>query len=136
MSAQFVCIMLLVAGSWGGSDSQDPLYNAIKKHDLARVHQLIYSGADVNLRRTNGWTPLHYASTAGWAQGAQLLIAAGAQVQIKDRQDRIPLHLAGQAGFVEVAEVLLRYDSEINTLDWGGQSPLQRYDDRTYFNNT
>lgn len=77
------------------------------QHDIARL--LLDSGADVDQRGLNDWTPLHYAVVQRDLEGVKLLLERGADPSLKTRIDDCtsPLDDAEVMGF-KAAVVLLR----------------------------
>ena len=60
----------------------DPIHDAAKSGDLARVRAELAKGVDVNLKDAKSMqeTPLHFAAEGGQTEVAKLLIAIGANV--------------------------------------------------------
>ena len=97
------------------------IWNAAEKGNIEAVKQHLASGADVNVKDTNRWTPLHYAVYYGHKKVIELLIAKGADVKAKDMKGRTPLHEAAASGHKEIVEVLIANGAKH---DSGGSTPL------------
>ena len=70
------------------------MHKAAEAGNITAIKQHLDAGADVNATH-DGWTPLHYAASAGHKEVAELLIAKGAAVNVKnDLNDRTPLDWA------------------------------------------
>jgi ankyrin repeat protein len=76
---------------------------ALKGH-LALARQLIERGADVN---KPGWTPLHYASTAGHVQLIELLLENHAYIDAESPNGSTPLMMAALYGTPAAVKLLL-----------------------------
>ena len=87
----------------------EPIHEAAKEGDLAKIKSLIAEGSDVNVGDENGLTPLHFAAYGGYKDIAELLILKGANVNAVDKTDTTPLHWADQAGHDEVVELLIKH---------------------------
>ena len=70
------------------------------------VQILLKEGADVNLARENGSTPLNAAAINGHSEVVKLLIEAGADVNKPNKYGETPLHLANKCGRTEIVELL------------------------------
>ncbi|KAJ3546625.1 hypothetical protein NM208_g1910 [Fusarium decemcellulare] len=63
-----------------------------------------------------GWTPLHFASTKGWAGTAKVLVDHGADINAKEGSGWTPFALALRKGHADVVKVLLDKDAEVASL--------------------
>jgi hypothetical protein len=97
----------------------EPLHEAAKEGDLAKVKSLIAEGSDVNVGDENGLTPLHLAAYRGHKDVAEVLIINGANVNAADKTDSTPLHLAANKGHKDVAELLILNGANANAVTTG-----------------
>ena len=75
--------------SFSGFAVAEPIHDAAKEGDLAKVKILIAEGSGVNVRDENGLTPLHIAAYQGYEEVAELLIFKGANVNAADKMGAI-----------------------------------------------
>ena len=98
--------------------------------DIAKVRQLIDSGADVNARNDKDQTALHCAAKAGFADIAALLVDSGAAVDAQDGEGATPLALALRSSVKDasklhaVVKTLRNAGADANRTDNKGRSPL------------
>ncbi len=102
---------------------ESPLMMAVFKGQVEIAQQLIKLGADVN---KTGWTPLHYAATAGHSQLVSILLANYAYIDAESPNKTTPLMMAahyGTAGVVKLlleegADPLLKNDVGLSAIDF------------------
>lgn len=86
---------------------ESPLMMAAIKGNLEAVKALVARDADVN---KTGWTPLHYAASAGSAQHTKiiaLLLENHAYIDAASPNDTTPLMMAAHYGSTEAVQLLL-----------------------------
>ena len=100
------------------------LHEAVKKNDIVRVAMLTTGGANVNVKDSEGGTPLHYtfwnvpiAKADSRLQTAFLLINAGADVNTKDKNDDTILQSAIANGRVAIVRALVNAGARVNADD-------------------
>jgi uncharacterized protein len=86
------------------TDDESPLMMAVFKGQVEVAQQLIEKGADVN---KTGWTPLHYAATAGHVQLIGILLAKYAYIDAESPNKTTPLMMAAHYGTPGAVKLLL-----------------------------
>ena len=97
---------------------------ATQQEQLNFVRLLLTHRADVNVRNTDGVTPLIGAVTVGNEPVVNLLLAAKADANAANSAGLTPLHLAAGRGQTAIAEALIRQRAGLNTPDGRGETPL------------
>ncbi len=80
----------------------EPLIEAAVAGDVARIRQLLASGADPNLRGEGGTTPLMAATKARQPEAFQALLDGDADVDLQDDRLDNPFLYAGAEGVLEI----------------------------------
>jgi uncharacterized protein len=83
---------------------ETPLMMAVLKGHTELVGRLLAKDADVN---KPGWSPLHYAATAGHVALIQLLLENHAYIDAESPNGSTPLMMAAQYGTPEAVKLLL-----------------------------
>ena len=83
----------------------DPIHNAARNGQLQRAALLIATGAEVNAKDEDAWTPLFFATGLRHKELVALLIAKGADVNAKDEVGKTPLDQASG----EIADLLRKH---------------------------
>ncbi|CAK5065941.1 unnamed protein product [Meloidogyne enterolobii] len=71
------------------------------------AQMLLFSGAQPNVRRSDGMTPLHISARTGNKEMVRLLLAEGADPKLKSKIGETPLHLASKQCHLPVVLLLL-----------------------------
>jgi uncharacterized protein len=122
-----LCLVLaapLHAQEAPSGDGSTPLHWAAYRDDLAKVDQLLKSGASVNAANDLGATPLWAASLNGSAPIVKRLLAAGANPDTALLSGETPLMAASRAGKEAVVEALLAKGANPNVRGPRGQTAL------------
>ena len=86
---------------------------------------LLELGADVNASTANeGFNPLQYAASRGFADVVRVLISFGANVNQRDVAGETPLVVCTRRGHIEVARLLLAAAADVNLKNNHGHTPL------------
>lgn len=99
------------------------LTDALKARDVAQVHSLLATGADVN-EKVRGEYPLNIAAVFGPAELVTVLLDAGADIERPDRNGLRPLHNAVLSGHKDIVALLLKRGAAVNSRDNQGRTPL------------
>ena len=75
---------------------------------IDETRKLIESGADLNVKDEEGWTPLMDAVLYGQEDVLKVLIEAGADINIKNNDGEDALQLAGKYGDWKIMEILFK----------------------------
>ena len=105
-------------------DGSTPLHWAAYRDDLAKVDQLIRSGANVNAANDIGATALWAASLNGSASIVERLLAAGANPNAPLLSGETPLMVASRAGQTAAVAALLAKRADPNARGPRGQTAL------------
>jgi uncharacterized protein len=89
---------------WRSAKDESPLMIAALKGDKEQVRKLIARDADVN---KTGWTPLHYAATAGNVEMIALLLDENAYIDAESPNKTTPLMMAAMYGTTPAVRALL-----------------------------
>jgi hypothetical protein len=82
------------------------LFNAVAKGQLGVAQTLLKNGVNVNIKTTDGTTPLIAAAKKGYSDLAKVLLDNGANVHARDSNGDTALSIALKAGFSRTAELL------------------------------
>jgi tetratricopeptide (TPR) repeat protein/S1-C subfamily serine protease len=107
--------------------SRPPLILAVERGQRADVDRFIRNGADLEMRTTDGVTPLYAAAFHGRAEILRRLIAAGAKVDGRAALGRTALFTAAAEGHPRAVEILLESGADPNARSDPGelvQTPL------------
>jgi ankyrin repeat protein/predicted esterase len=96
------------------TNSDLPLFEAIRKKNLAVVRLLLKYNASVNTKNREGRTPLHHAAQVGSLEIAELLLENHASVNARDDQGYTPLLEAASNRNLEVSKLLLQHKASTN----------------------
>ena len=122
--------ILRAAGGKTGEESFESkwsnIFGAAEAGTVQDVKYFVENGVDVNVKKSDGWAPLHSAS--GFNSKKEVLIAlieSGAQVNTKNNRNETPLHLAARNNSnVDVLKTLLENGAEVNATNDRNQTPL------------
>ena len=123
-------VQLLLAAPGIDVEAQDPegvtaLYISVQNNFPDIVEQLVRRGADVNLPRSDGATPLYVAAHKRYLKVARTLLQApGIKVNQAAGGRFIPLKAAARKGHKDIVRLLLRNGADPNIKNDTGSTPL------------
>ncbi len=92
-------------------------------NDIARL--LVGKGANVDIKDSNGDTPLQWAANKGNMDITELLLKSGADINTKNNHGDTPLHTAISEKNADVARLLIEKGADVNAKDQYGATPLR-----------
>lgn len=108
-----------------GIVSADDLYNEIEQGNIEQVKYILSQNQNlINMKNSDGLTPLNLAAYRGQVEIVKELLDLGADASNGDNENSRPIHNAALAGHVNVLELLLSNGDDINAIDDNGNSPL------------
>jgi ankyrin repeat protein len=123
-AASAQCKKLDPNGRDRGGDTNFAIAIRDKKADL--VKKMLTCGADVNLKTTEGWYPLHTAAYYGPPEMIDLLVSKGANVNAPGDYDGwTPLHMASQQDDPAVVKALLKDGADKTIKSSGGKTAAE-----------
>lgn len=82
------------------------LFHAVTRGHVSVVQQLLKAGVNVNVRTSDGQTPLMMAAAKGYSDLAKVLLDGGADANIVDGKGSTALKIALDHGYTRTAEIL------------------------------
>jgi len=121
LSRFFLIPLACFAMSAMGSDE---FFRAAEKGQVDKLRSMLAQGVDVDVRRNDGSTALHWAVMRDQDKVVRLLMDAGADPLLLNRNGISPLFLAAQNGSRDVVQLLLSAGADPNTLSGSGETIL------------
>jgi hypothetical protein len=87
---------------------------AARNGHLDVVKFLVEQRAEVNVKNTDGWTPLHLAAQSGYLDVVKLLVEQQTEVNAKKDDGWTPLHSAARDSYLDVVKLLVEQQAEVN----------------------
>ncbi|MDP5136729.1 M56 family metallopeptidase [Rheinheimera baltica] len=102
----------------------DELLESIKRHDVAKVQQLIAKGYQLNHPMPGTGTPLMVAVRNENTELVEILLRAGADVNVSSRGDGNALIIAVQRRNLKLAQQLVQAGADVNAVVLADETPL------------
>jgi hypothetical protein len=112
-SVAFAALLSSQAAAPSPRTAQDALLESAKRGVAAEVQELLAAGAPVNTTDRRGFTPLMWATAAGYVEVTRLLIDSGAAVDRRSNDGTTALMLAAANGFADIARTLLLRGADV-----------------------
>ncbi|KAG0576670.1 hypothetical protein KC19_5G098100 [Ceratodon purpureus] len=118
----------LVMNEDGGEEesTMDPLHACARDGDVEGLAKLVDQGSSINVKDSDGRTPLIWAVDRGNLSAVEILVAKGAEINAKDQEGQTALHYATVCDQEEVAKYLFEHGADINIPDNEGNTPLSQ----------
>lgn len=101
----------------------EAIHGFAREGDMANLLKCIENGVSMNLKDSEGRTPLHWAVDRGHLNVTELLVGKNADVNAKDNDGQTPLHYAVTCEREAIAEYLVKHNADIYSKDNDGSSP-------------
>ncbi len=123
-AASAQCNKLDPNGRDRGGDTNFAIAIRDRKSDV--VKKMLACGAEVNLKTTEGWAPLHTAAYYGPASMIDLLVSRGADVNARgDFDGWTPLHMATQQRDPAIVKALLKNGADKSIRSTSGKTAAE-----------
>ncbi|KDP35833.1 hypothetical protein JCGZ_10647 [Jatropha curcas] len=106
----------------GNESKLEDIHAFAREGDVKNLLNCIESGASVNLKDSEGRTPLHWAVDRGHLNVVDVLVGMSADINAKDIDGQTPLHYAAVCDREDIAEFLIRQNADTNLKDNDGKS--------------
>ncbi|PIA48889.1 hypothetical protein AQUCO_01300054v1 [Aquilegia coerulea] len=101
----------------------EAIHEFAREGEIDNLHKHIGDGESVNLKDSEGRTPLHWAVDRGHSDIVELLLSKNADVNAKDNEGQTPLHYAAVCDREDIAEILVKGNADRDVKDNEGNSP-------------
>ncbi|KAL3653660.1 Acyl-CoA-binding domain-containing protein 1 [Castilleja foliolosa] len=107
-----------------GSDlKMDAIHDLAREGDEEKLLKCIESGVPLNIKDSEGRTPLHWAVDRGHLNVTTVLLDKNADVNAKDDEGQTALHYAAVCERTEIAELLVKHGADVDMKDNDGGAP-------------
>lgn len=100
------------------------LLSAARDGNVNRLRSIIESGTDINVKNSEGWTPLMISVLKGHFETARLLVSKGASLEEKNNSGWTALRFASSIGDTEIMTMLVEHGADVNSRDEKGWTIL------------
>lgn len=107
----------------GNASTMDAIHDFAREGELGNLIKCVESGVSVDLKDSEGRTPLHWAVDRGHSNIAELLVSRNANVNAKDNEGQTPLHYAATCEREDIAKYLVKHNADRDLKDDDGSSP-------------
>ena len=113
-------------GDGSSSAARPSLHRAVDEGDFSALEKLISSGADVNARSSEEWTPLMLATIKGHTEMIEALLRNGADSNARNRKGWTALMFAVSMSDAVSMRILIEGGASLNARDKEGKTALMQ----------
>ncbi|KAJ8753462.1 hypothetical protein K2173_019861 [Erythroxylum novogranatense] len=103
--------------------TMDAIHAFAREGQVENLLKCIESGVSVNLKDSEGRTPLHWAVDRGHLRIVKELLGRNSDINAKDNEGQTALHYASVCEREDIAEFLVNQNADTNVKDNEGKSP-------------
>lgn len=109
---------------YGYQPSEQGFFDAAKKGDVRVLNLFTEANAYVNMKDSQGRTPVFYAAMAGQEKAVRFLLLYGADINARDENLKSPLMAAIEKKSFSTAKLLIDMGASVKVSDENGYTPL------------
>lgn len=108
----------------GRNFTHDTLFKLVEQGETRTAFDFVRAGMQVDLRRSDEWTPLMVALFNGHEETAMMLLSRGANVRAKANRGYEPIHWAALNGYERAVKFIIDKGGNANAETEYGWTPL------------
>lgn len=108
----------------------DAIHAFAREGDTENLIKCVEGGVPVDIKDSEGRTPLHWAVDRGHIEAAESLLSRNADVNSKDNEGQTPLHYAAVCERENIAELLVKKNAATDVKDDDGNYPCDLCDSK------
>lgn len=108
----------------GRAFTPETLFKLVEQGETRTAFDFVRAGMQVDVRRTDEWTPLMVALFNGHEETAMMLLSRGANVRAKAKRGYEPIHWAALNGYERAVKFIIDKGGNVNAETEYGWTPL------------
>lgn len=108
----------------GRAFTPESLFKLVEEGETRTAFDFVRAGMQVDVRRTDEWTPLMVALFNGHEETAMMLLSRGANVRAKAKRGYEPIHWAALNGYERAVKFIIDKGGNVNAETEYGWTPL------------